>query len=152
MTLVEKDQPNPSWLLLRLTQLCVRADKLDLARRLARAVPDPQMRGLARLEVLRVYLEQAKGGAKVAALRGRLGGGQDNMPPDVAAVLDEWVKDKDVLGDGVAPARLLLAVGRQEARFGGSSAAFKAVDGWDPEPLRPFGYMGVALGIQDTGK
>ena len=41
-------------------------------------------------------------------------------------------------------------VARHNARFGSSGSTLSAVESWDPEMLRPFGYAGVALGIQDS--
>lgn len=143
---------DPSWLLLRLARLCARADKPDLAQRLAKAVPDANVRALARAAVVEAVLEKSKSGMKVEALRRRLEGGADGGPAEVAGVLDDWARDKGPDKAEVAPARLLLAVARSEARAGGGSAALKAAEAWEPETRRPFAFLGVALGIQDTGK
>lgn len=48
------------------------------------------------------------------------------------------------------PALEMLA--RLNARAGESSAVLTEADTWMPETLRPFGYAGVALGLQDNRK
>ena len=35
---------------------------------------------------------------------------------------------------------------------GSGSSVVKAIDAWERESLRPFGYIGVALGLQDSGQ
>lgn len=173
-------KPDPSWLLLRLTRLCLRANKVDEAKRLARVIPDPTLRGLARVEILRAALEPAKGGVKVEGLFNRMTGAQDNAPAEVSAILDEFLKDSDALGQIVAPAQVLFAVARADAKAGNSSGALKVLGGTGDKPskvlettvgkikekipalvnkddtsdwsLRPFGLAGVAAGIQDAGK
>jgi hypothetical protein len=44
----------------------------------------------------------------------------------------------------------LEAITRHTTRYGGGSGMLKTVEGWESEPLRPFGYIGVALGLQDN--
>ncbi len=46
----------------------------------------------------------------------------------------------------------LLTLARHNARFGSSSAVLKLVESWEPETLRPLGFIGVALGMQDLEK
>lgn len=44
----------------------------------------------------------------------------------------------------------LEMLARHNARYGSASAVKKAIDAWTPESLRPAGYAGVALGLQDA--
>src|SRR5262249_45952713 len=45
----------------------------------------------------------------------------------------------------------LLELARRNTRVHGSSSVSKTIDGWELE-LRPLGYSGIALGMQDTEK
>jgi hypothetical protein len=115
------NRPNPSWVLLRLTQLALKAGKADLAGTFANAVPDEKLRGRAKLEILRDRL--AKAGDKAG---------------------DDWADGIEGSAFGLAKE----AIARHNTRKGQGSALMKALAGWD-EKLRSFGYVGVALGLQD---
>lgn len=123
----EMSKPHPSWLLSRLVHLAAKADPTpeELAKRLADAIPDPALHARARLAVLRARLQRS------------------NAPAP-----DDWANDVDTQTTVYPLAREALA--RHNTRWTGASAALKAVEGWTPETLRPFGYIGVALGIQDA--
>jgi hypothetical protein len=41
---------------------------------------------------------------------------------------------------------------RMKARSGGAAEAMKEVYAWEPANLRPYGYVGIALGLQDSPK
>ena len=41
---------------------------------------------------------------------------------------------------------------RHNARLGQGSAVMDMIQGWQPEALRPLGYAGVILGMQDNSK
>lgn len=112
------------WSLWRLTRLAARANKPELATQLANSIPDPQLRARAKLEALRARLDHASGKAG-----------------------DDWANQIDAQ----APAHAVgqEEVARHNARHGQGGALMKAIGGWQPEALRPFGYLGVALGIQD---
>jgi 4-amino-4-deoxy-L-arabinose transferase-like glycosyltransferase len=112
------------WVFWRLVRAGVRAGVAEQAEGVARAIADPVLRGRAQLEVL----------------RGRLAATQGPADESLAQTMD-----KNTPAHGLA----LEALARHNARFGSASAVQKAVDGWDDERLRPFGYIGVALGLQD---
>src|SRR5262249_36630954 len=52
------------------------------------------------------------------------------------------------------PPRPAAVLGRARhcARHGNGAALIKTVAAWEHESLRPFGYVAVALGLQDAGK
>jgi hypothetical protein len=115
------NRPNPSWVLLHLTQLALKAGKPELAGTFANAVPDEKLRGRAKLEILRDRL------AKTSDKAG-----------------DDWADGIEGPAFGLAKE----AIARHNTRKGQGSALMKALAGWD-EKLRSFGYVGVALGLQD---
>ena len=53
--------------------------------------------------------------------------------------------DKNTL----AYAQALAEACRQQAAHGDAAALQKLIPTWDPEKLRPFGYLGLALGLQE---
>lgn len=110
-----------SWLLYRVVRLAARGGHEEQAKKLAEAIPDTAVRGRAQLEIVRARLDKATG--KV----------DDAVAEEV---------DKTAPAYGVARA----AIARHNACHAGLTA--KAVDAWD-DALKPFGYVGVALGIQD---
>jgi hypothetical protein len=112
-------KPNISWLLWRVVRLAALAGHDDKAKKLAAAIPDPALKGRAQLEILRARLGRSTSKVEDTAADG---------------------VEKPALG----PAKEILA--RHNARYGGMSV--RAVDSW-PEDLKPFGWIGVALGIQD---
>jgi hypothetical protein len=111
------------WLLRRLVQLGLAAGLQNKVKSLAQAIPDVSLRGRAELEVLNHQLAASKEPAEETAVQGF---------------------DKNSPAHGLA----MLALARHNAHFSGSDYA-RTVDAWEPEGLRPFGYLGVALGLQD---
>lgn len=121
----ESKRPDPSWVLLRLTQLALKAGKPDLAGTFAAAVPNPQLRGRAKLEMLRARLA---------------------MTSEVAST--DWANDVDESKKLPAYPQACEAIARHNAKHGQGSATMKAIGGWE-ELLRSFGFVGVALGLQE---
>jgi hypothetical protein len=117
---IEKDTSVSSWTLYHLVQLCARGGKLDLAGKIAGQIPDSDLRGWANLEIWRAGVDKQT--------------------------------DLDVLNHNAGqkpPCRhALLDLARRLVQTEGSSTVSKAVESWEPE-LRPLGYAGVALGLQD---
>jgi len=121
--LKDKDTGVTSWTLYRLVQLGARGGKSDLASKIAEQIPDPDVRGWAEMDTWRPNMDK-----------------QSDLD-----VLSNYAGQKP-------PCRhLLLFLARRLTKSKGSSAVSKAVDGWEPE-LRPLGYAGVALGMQDAKK
>jgi predicted Zn finger-like uncharacterized protein len=112
----------PPGLLLELFQLGLRAGLTERLRGLAEGLADPAVRGQMQLELLRARLAASK---KADASADAV----DKQAPVAHALAQE-------------------AVARAKARR--DSGTFKEVGGWD-EALQPFGYAGVALGLQDGG-
>jgi hypothetical protein len=114
----------PPWMLLRLARLTTQGGFEDHARRLAGALPETALplRGWVQLEGVR---------ARLAATKGRA----DEAPAQEV--------DKRTLAHALARE----ALARHNARYG--AADLRAVGGWDPDGVRPFGYVGIALGWQD---
>lgn len=115
-----KGQGVPDWLVLRLCQLGARDLLFDRAEQAAASITNVGLRGQAQL----------------AILRGRLAASSEKAGDELPKTLPEKSAAR-------APAWLTFA--RHNAREGG---ALKAVDTWD-EPLRPLGWAGIALGLQD---
>ncbi|TMQ34398.1 MAG: hypothetical protein E6K70_07860 [Planctomycetota bacterium] len=113
----------PPWLLWRLVRLSSRVDPGDKTLAVARLITDPSLRGRAQLEVLRVRLSRSEGPVEDSQAQ---------------------IVDKDSPAHAVA----LEALARHNARVRGA-AVQKMVDAWQ-EKLRPFGYLGVVLGIEDA--
>lgn len=114
------------WQLVRLARAGVKAGLEDRVQALARLVPDILVRGRVQLEVL----------------RGRLDAGKNQAD-------DSWAQLVDVNTPAHREGLLMLA--RHNARHGMAAAMQKTIDAWD-EKLRPFGYLGVALGLQDRNQ
>jgi hypothetical protein len=124
------NRPDPSWTLLGLTQLAIAAGKPDLASAFAAAVPDTQLRGRAKLAILRDKL------AKTSARA------DESLANDVEM--------KDSSGTTVHPPAQALAkeaIARHNVKVLGGSTVFKEIAGWPAQ--QPFGYVGVALGLQE---
>ena len=115
-------KPDPSWLLWRLVRVAAKAGQEATAKKVADAIPDPALRGRAQLELLRAKLVKTSGRVD-EALAGE-------VSPELPA-------------HGLARE----AVARHNARAGGMS--LKTVEAWTPDFVKPFGYAGIALGIQD---
>ncbi len=116
------DQPISPWILARLVRLGV-THHLDEAglREVAQRIKTDPLRGWAELQLFRAQLAQEKG------------------------------KASDTLADSVAGGYLSHRLARMElARHNmrQDSSTADAVEQWDAS-LRPFGYLGVALGLQD---
>ncbi len=116
------------WLRLRLVRLSLQAGlEADRVKAMADTIDDKALRGRAHFEVLR---------SKLAATK-------NQSDDSILSALG-----KDTLSYGLA----MEALARHNTRTGDGSAVLKAVDGWEPEKLRPFGYVGVALGQQDSSR
>jgi tetratricopeptide (TPR) repeat protein len=115
--------PSP-WLLYRLVRLGAEAGLFERMQATARLIPDASLRGRARLEILRWRLAQSKAMADLS-----------------------WADaiDKPTAARSLAA----LALARHNAGYDRGTA--QMVDGWE-EAHRPFGYIGVALGIQDASR
>jgi hypothetical protein len=125
-SLVEGEAKNLSaspWQLVRLARAGVKAGMEERVQAAARLVPDLATRGRMQLEVL----------------RGRLAGSK--VPAD-----DAWAQ----IVDANTPSHPLgLELGaRHNARHVAAGAVHKTLEGWDGK-LQPFGYLGMALGLQD---
>jgi hypothetical protein len=82
-----------------------------------------------------------KSEALLAAYRGRSGNASANLD----ALNNEATKKTH------AYPRLVAFLSRNAAYQGSASSVEKSADRWEPESLRPLGYMGAALGMQDAG-
>jgi hypothetical protein len=72
---------------------------------------------------------------------------QDNAEP----AADSWsgaVTRKGTLSYG----RALEEYARQQARHGAASETMEMVEALDPEKVRPFGFVGIALGVLDRNR
>jgi hypothetical protein len=118
--------PSP-WMLFRLIRLSARAGLGKKALAVASTINDAGLRGRSQLEILRQELAQTD---KIA---------------DESSV---QLVDKDCPAHSLA----LEIFARHNARIGGYGAAQKIVESWDPAPERPLGDVGIALGLQDSGK
>jgi hypothetical protein len=119
--LKEKDTNVSHWTLYRLVQLGARGGKPDQVAKVVPFIPDAELRGLADLEITLATLPSHS---------------PDEMWNDLAT--------------HKPPCRhALLVLARHNTRFGSSSFVSKAVNSWEPE-LRPLGYAGIALGMQDA--
>jgi hypothetical protein len=111
-----------SWSMFRLTQLALRAGlPAERVQALADNIGNRAVRGQAQLTVFRAHLEQTKQAVEEAAA--------DKVEADTPA---RWLAAQ--------------ALARHNARYNGSYA--NVVQGW-PQPLKSFGALGVALGLQD---
>jgi hypothetical protein len=115
-------KPDVSWLLWRLVRTAARAGHEASAKKLADLILEPALQGRAQLEVIRSRLEKST--SKV----------DDAMAEEV---------NKESPAYGLARE----AIARHNARVAGLGT--KAIDGWSDAALKPLGYIGVALGIQD---
>jgi hypothetical protein len=111
------------WQFVRLARAGVKAGLEERVQAVARLISDAGTRGRIQLEVL----------------RGRLTANKDRAE-------DSWMQIVDA-NTPVHPKALEL-VARQNARLGTGAAMQSTVEGWE-EKLQPFGYLGVALGLQD---
>jgi transcription elongation factor Elf1 len=121
------DRPVSPWVFCRLVSLAAQAGLADQAEEIARIIPDAGLRGQAQLELLRARLAASK----------------DKVDEAIAQNVDKACPAHSLAREEVA---------RHNARLGGGSDVQKAVEAWEPEWLRPFGYMGIALGVQGAVK
>src|SRR5262249_5125622 len=117
-----KGQAAPSWLMMRLIQICAKAGRADLGSRFAAAISDPGLRAWGQYEVLRIRLKAS----------------EQPAPTD-------WAKEVGK-PDHLAHALAWAAIARHNARVSGGDGVFRDVEkNWEKDELRPFGYAGVAL-------
>ncbi len=114
-------------MLLRLVQNAIRTGLATEVDDIIPMINDPDLRGRAKLEVLRFRL------ASMASMQKEV----DDM-----GMLD--MVDKGALDFGLA--HELIA--RHNARLGGPGFR-KTVEGWQTDKLRALGNIGIALGLQD---
>jgi hypothetical protein len=113
----------PPWLLYRLAQLSVQA---GLAERVKGS--------------LELLPEALRGRVQLQELQARLAGAAESAETSWADAVDE---------KSVARGLALEAITRHNGPRLGSRTLLKEVAGWKVEKLRPFGYIGIALGLQD---
>jgi hypothetical protein len=119
------DKADP-WLLQRLVRLGAAMGLADQVQAVADAIPEPTLRADAQRDVL----------------QGRLAGKDQVQMESMEA---EAGKE--------APNPLVLEfLARHNARYGSGASVLKAVDAWQREHLRPYGYVGVALGLEESGQ
>ena len=123
LALKEKDSNVSPWTLYHLVQLGARGGKPNMVSKMVHHIPDAELRGLADLEITLTILPNG---------------------PDTEG-LNRLAAEKP------ACRHALLLLSRHNARYGSSSTVSKAIDGWEQE-LRPLGYAGIALGMQDSEK
>jgi hypothetical protein len=124
-----KDKAVSSWLLWRLVRLQVQAGLAEQAGASAALITDVELRGRAQRDILDARLaREGAGAAELDELSNSVGRGD-------AGSLSQQLQVQDM-------ARYL-------ARAGYSADLLAAIEGWHPEVLRPFGYLGVALGQQE---
>jgi hypothetical protein len=119
--LKEKDNNLSPWTVYGLVRLAVRGGKSNLARQTAEQIPDADLGSCANSEIV-------------------LAGNEKQSDVDI---LNKLVGEKQPCRHG------LLQFARRSTRSSGSSAVSRAVNGWEAE-LRPLGYAGIALGMQDS--
>ncbi|MBL8792654.1 MAG: hypothetical protein JNM56_01985, partial [Planctomycetia bacterium] len=110
--------------LLRVVRQAARAGHEEQAKQLAQAIPDLALRGRAQLEILRARMARGN-----------------------AVIDDDALNEVDPKSPAHRTAREEYA--RYKAHHDGWNA--KNIDAWEAE-WKPFGYAGVALGIQDRGQ
>jgi hypothetical protein len=126
--LVDSDLSNKaelSWSLLRLTRLALATPfPEDRVQALADKIGNPAVRGRAQLAIFRAHLAQMKQPAEDSA----------------ADKIDE---------NSLARSLAAQALARHNTRLGANYAV--VVQNW-PQPLKSFGSLGIALGLQDREK
>jgi len=125
--LKEKEAGVSSWTLYHLVQLAVRAGKgRQVGDMIKLEIPDPDLRGRAELEMVSAELDPLGGSTK--------------------CLNDQHSETRPFCRHAV------LVYSRQIARYGSSSGILKDIDRWWKPELKPLGYAGVALGMQDPEK
>jgi hypothetical protein len=112
------------WLLLRLARLGYQAGLGERLEPVVNALPDASFQQRARLEKFRVDLAKS-------------------TQEEQQSLTDEAQEKKYALA--------LELLARHNARQGNAKSVLDAIGEWD-EAMRPFGYAGVMLGLQDSGK
>jgi hypothetical protein len=123
-----KGKPVSPWVLWKLVRLGVRAGlPAEDLQRVAAINPNPSLRGRSQLELLEQRLDASP------------------ATPAENAWVDSVEKD--------TPAYPLAVrdVVRHNARLVGASVR-GTVESWQPETARPFGFLGLALGLQDRNE
>jgi hypothetical protein len=121
--LKEKEANVSPWMLYRLVQLGARGGKADQVSKVTGLIPDPELRNRADLEIALATLPSSNPDEKLNDLAG-------HKPPCRHG---------------------LLVLARHNTRYGSSSTVSKTVEAWEPD-LRPLGFAGIALGMQDSEK
>lgn len=123
--LVESEKgKSPPWLLFKLAKLGAAAGLGETLVAITRQIPDSALRGRAQLELLASQLATIKGQAP-------------------ASLLETF--EKGSLAHGLA----LLSISQHDARQGFATQVEKSVNAAEPEKVRPFGYIGLALALQE---
>jgi hypothetical protein len=118
----EKGKEMSGWILRRLAVLAGKLGSGEAGQTIARNIAEPALRQQAFVDLM-----------------------PETTPPDrVEATLGTAV-DKN----SSAYALALSNACQRQASQGDSAALQKAIQSWEPEKLRPFGYLGLALGLQD---
>jgi hypothetical protein len=124
---LQSSSTSSDWLLLRLVEIGLQVrlpqDRLQSA---VEAMHDDAFRNRARAEILQARLKRLEG-------------------PDPEHEIEKLANRNDA-------GKLLELVCRHDARHDRSASLLRALDRWEPASLRPFGYIGVALGEQDSGR
>jgi DNA-directed RNA polymerase subunit RPC12/RpoP len=114
------------WLLLRFLRLALRTGAINAPEQLPDLLKQADIVRQAQLEIAIYRLD-------------------NSTTPDMEA-LAKAAKESPPFGP------VLEALARLNARTGDGAAVMSQADGWTPETMRPFGYAGVALGLQDRGR
>jgi hypothetical protein len=118
----EKGKDVSGWTLWRLAVLANSAGAGESGQAVARVIADTALRQQALLSLL---------------------------PPNAAPEQLETSLGTAADKNSVAYAQALSGACRQQAARGDASALQKTIPTWEPEKLRPFGYLGLALGLQE---
>lgn len=123
IAVAEKGKDISSWQLRWLARLAAKEGSAEQALVVARLIADPSLRN-------RTLVDLAQPGKK--------------SPADVEKALGT-----DVPRDSTAYGLALYESARYAAQQGDGPAVRTAISSWSPEKLRPFGYLGLALGLQE---
>ena len=118
----EKGKDLSPWALWSLAAIAGRLGAGDAGQIIARNISDPSLRQQA-------FIDQLPPTTMPDQLEAALGAGADK--------------------NSAAYALALSATSRHQANKGDAAALQKAIPTWEPEKLRPFGYLGLALGLQE---
>lgn len=118
----EKGKDVPAWTLWRLASVAGKVGAVDAGQAVARAIPDDALRQQALIDLLP---------STVAP---------DQLESTLGAAADK---------NSVVYAQALSEACRRQAAHGDAAALQKSIPSWEPEKLRPFAYLGLALGLQE---